>query len=139
MPLSFDWKLPLGPGSMHKPDDCRLPRGHNIAFRYSKSYKTNACRTSTIDNGISRIRPNHRCCRLDCRNHWHSFRPTIVVSGKTDQSIGALLVMEAPCRLRRGLLKRPQYLRASARYFATVLAVCHTAISPWVRQRPAFV
>jgi len=119
MPSSSEWKRSPDSGSMHASDNCRLPSQHDCAVRYSTHYRARHIVT------ISRSRPSHRSCRLGAGisgialNALPSYRDN---TNNTDQSIGAVFVMQASCCLLRWLSSGPQYRLGSARRFATVVS-----------------
>jgi len=116
MPSSFKWKRSPGPGSMHESDNCRWPSQHDFAVRYSTHYRARHMVT------INRGRPNHRSCRLGAGISGMVLNALPSYQNNTDQSIGAVFVMQASCCLLRWLTPGPQYRLGSARCFATVVS-----------------
>jgi len=116
MPSSSEWKRSPGSGSIHASDNCRLPSQHDFAVRHSTRYRARHIVT------ISRSRPSHRSCRLGAGTSGIALNPLPSYRDNTDQSIGAVFVMQASCCLLRWLSPEPQYRLGSARCFATVVS-----------------
>jgi hypothetical protein len=122
MPSSSKWKRSPDPASMHESDNCRLPSQHDFAVRYSTHYRAwHIVNPQSIAASVV-VGQTTDPVDLSAGISGIALNPLPSYQDNTDQSIGAVFVMQASCCLLRWLSPGPQYRLGSARCFATVVS-----------------